>query len=120
MELTKEMKNYIARGIQEENEKDTYNKPNTSVRWHLGMYHETSKLVRDYQILRNSDNTTEYEVMKEALCNCAKWWKNYFDVSPEYAREQKRLEDEAWEREYEANKRASEAQTLADFMEDDE
>jgi len=48
MELTKEMKNYIARGIQEENEKDTYNKPNTSVRWHLGMYHETSKLVRDY------------------------------------------------------------------------
>jgi len=71
MELTKEIKNYIARGIQEENEKDTYEKPDITVRWHTGMYHETSKLVRDYQILRNSDNELEREIMTEVLCNCA-------------------------------------------------
>lgn len=93
--LTNEMKNYLVRGMREEVEKDFDGANNYEVRWHTGMYHETTKLVSEYQLAKKYANEERVTELEGILVSCYEnWWKNYFDVSPEYAREQLRKKAE--------------------------
>lgn len=93
--ITNEMKDYLIRGMREEIEKDPEGANNYEVRWHTGMYHETTKLVREYQLAKQYNQQDRIAELESILVSCYQnWWKNYFDQSPEYAREAIRVKDE--------------------------
>lgn len=85
--LTPEMKDYLTRGMREELEKDTQENPNESVRWHTGMFHETTNTVRQWMECVERGDEEDADFHFTTLEGAFVWWKNYFDYYPEYARE---------------------------------
>lgn len=81
------MMEYLIRGMREEKEKDTIANPNENVRVHKSKPQETNRAVAIWSKcveIGDEKHADEYYCVLKGLFN---WWRNYFDVSPEYARE---------------------------------
>ena len=84
--MTAEMKDYLARGMREELGRDTNDCADENVRWHIGMVHETTNTVRMWMECVELGQEANADFHFSVLENAYEWWKNYFDVSPQYAR----------------------------------
>lgn len=113
--MTAEMKEYIVRGMHEELEKDNKEQPNYIVRWHEGMYHETTEIVRQWmecvKLGKEEDADFHFSVLENAL----EWWKDYFDFSPEHARYIQDARKERLINEYKKERKQKELAALSEL-----
>lgn len=113
--LTNEMIFYLALGMKEEMEKDT-DTDNEVVRWNKGMKHETIKNVGKWQSYYNANDEENADFFYEVLQGHLQWWKNYFDESPEYAREVEEKKRDGAKIEYIKSKYKTDENIIRQFM----
>lgn len=119
--LNEATRKLLVMGMREEIEKDTYENPDVSVRWHKGMFHETNRLVQQYKLLQSDPEVgadvvrLSIDEMVGVLEKCADWWKIYFYVSPEAARQVMEIEMEAFSNFIDAERKANEFAVLEAF-----
>lgn len=114
--FSKEVKDYLARGMREEIQNDSFDKRNLGVRWHLGMVHETYKIMLKWQKYYNSGKEQLADLEYDVLMSAYKWWKDYFDISPKYARKQQDLQNEQDKKEREEKEQEERLSAIDNFL----
>lgn len=110
-----DMKEYLVKGMCEELDKDT-EETNISVRWHKGMRHETIKNVAQWKEYKSLGYEDKADFFFRILEDNYEWWRNYFDNSPEYARQQEEQKELQRHEEYKHNKLKQEMETIDNFI----
>lgn len=107
MILEKKICDYLVAGMKEEREKDPDNElgnRNLEVRQHIGMWQETTKDVIHYCCAIAAGDEEEARLYYRALVDHYFWWRDYFDISPQYAREVQERERQRQREEFEKNR----------------
>lgn len=113
--MSTEMKDYLARGMREELQKDTIDYEDIHVRWHKGMRHETTNTIKMWMDCVKQEKEKDADFHFTVLEDAFEWWKNYFDVSPQFARDMEEKKKRELAEAYLEKKSHQEQDTLSAF-----